>query len=197
MNTVRGHRLVSMSAGVAIGVVAFAGGAPAALAHDAVVGATPGDKEVVSEFPSALELEFSAQPKDGFNTVALSRDNGGTPEVLFTGDPTVEGNLVRIDLPDGLDTQPGEYRIGYQIVSSDGHATKGMTTFNYEPAGETTSTEPLVESTEVPGDSEEATDIVSDEEGSNQRLVLAIVGLLALAGAAVAAVGKYRKGQAN
>lgn len=197
MSTARGHRLVSKFAGAALAIMTLASGAPVAMAHDAVIGATPGDKEVVSAFPSALELEFSGLPKEGFNTVALSRDNGGTPEVLFTGDPTLDGNVVRIDVPDGLTVQPGEYRIGFQIVSSDGHATKGMTTFTYEPAGDTAVTEPLAESTAAPAGSEETTDVVSGEEGSSRRLVLAIVGLLVVAGAAVAAVGKYRKGQAN
>lgn len=118
-------------------VIAAAGlalaGAPAAMAHDSVIDATPGIEETVTEFPTELLLVFSGIPKDGFNTIALSRID--TNEVLFSGEPTVDRQNVSIDVPEGLDPEPGEYRIGFQITSSDGHATKGMTQFTYQPPG--------------------------------------------------------------
>nr|WP_274708358.1 copper resistance CopC family protein [Corynebacterium meitnerae] len=118
-------------------VIAAAGlalaGAPAAMAHDSVIDATPGIEETVTEFPTELLLVFSGIPKDGFNTIALSRID--TNEVLFSGEPTVDRQNVSIDVPEGLDPEPGQYRIGFQITSSDGHATKGMTRFTYQPPG--------------------------------------------------------------
>lgn len=106
-------------------------------AHDAVIGGDPENGSVVTDFPSVLTLEFSGQPQDGFNTFALSRVSDN--EILFTGEPTLDGRFVSLELPEAVhntaDEAPGEYRIGFQIVSSDGHATKGMTTFTYMPEG--------------------------------------------------------------
>ncbi|MDK7179444.1 copper resistance protein CopC [Corynebacterium riegelii] len=188
MSSGRGVGRVSKFAAAAVVAGALAASTPAALAHDAVIGGSPADKEVVTAFPTTLELEFSGFPKEGFSTIALSRDVDGKPEVLFSGEPTIEQNFVRLDLPDGLDVEPGNYRIGFQIISSDGHATKGMTTFTFNPTGE-----PLSEAAESTPDT--ATETADDEGNSSMRLVLAIVGLLVVAGAAVAALGKLRKGQ--
>ncbi|MDK8243813.1 copper resistance CopC family protein [Corynebacterium sp. UMB10321] len=111
--------------------------AGSAEAHDAVIGGDPSNGSVVAEFPKELSLEFSGQPQEGFNTFALSRVSDN--EILFTGEPVLDGRFVSLELPEKAresgDKVPGEYRIGFQIVSSDGHATKGMTTFTYAPEG--------------------------------------------------------------
>ena len=199
MSSDRGAGLVSKIAGAAVVASVLAASAPVALAHDAVIGGSPADKEVVTVFPSTLELEFSGFPKEGFSTIALSRDVDGSPEVLFSGEPTIEQNFVRLDLPDGLEVQPGNYRIGFQIISSDGHATKGMTTFTFNPTGEplAQAAESDVSDVEATADSsaDTANETVAEEGNSNMRLVLAVVGLLVVAGAAIAAFGKLRKGQ--
>ena len=125
-----------LAAGAALTIAAApvmpTGLTPPAIAHDAVVGGSPANGEVVSEFPDTLTLDFSAAVQDGFNTFALSRTDTG--EVVFTGEPTIDGRAVSVDLPADFAAEPGQYQIGYQIISSDGHATKGMTTFTYEPA---------------------------------------------------------------
>ena len=106
-------------------------------AHDAVIGGDPANGSVVTNFPDVLTLEFSGQPQDGFNTFALSRVSDN--EVLYTGEPTLDGRFVSLEVPEAVhsavDEAPGEYRIGFQIISSDGHSTKGMTTFTYVPDG--------------------------------------------------------------
>lgn len=100
-----------------------------ALAHDAVVGGNPADGEVIEDFPSSITLDFSGIPKEGFNTISvLNQDQ----EILYSGEPTVDGQSITIDLPDDLDPGPGEYTVGFQITSSDGHATRGKTTFTVE-----------------------------------------------------------------
>nr|WP_284522878.1 copper resistance protein CopC [Corynebacterium aquatimens] len=81
--------------------------APAALAHDSVVGGNPENGSVIATFPSTLQLEFSGQPQEGFNTFALSRATDKGPDVLFSGEPTVDGRFVSIDVPDGIDAAPG------------------------------------------------------------------------------------------
>lgn len=160
--------------------------APHALAHDAVIGGAPANGEVVEEFPSTLALEFSGEPKDGFNTFALSRVGEGQPEVLYSGEPQLDGRWVSLDVPGGLDTQPGEYRIGFQIISSDGHATKGMTTFTYAPAGSevATSSESIVQPENL-----------DEETQTNLNLILAVLGVVVIAGAAFAALARRKRSE--
>lgn len=185
---VRGRRFAS---GVAAAAMLGMAATPAAFAHDSVIGGNPENGAVIQTFPTELVLEFSGEPKEGFNTFALSRVTDGAADVLFSGEPAVEGRLVSLDLPAGLDTKPGEYRIGFQIISSDGHATKGMTTFTYDPngtahtqaAGATTGAAPA--------------DAVAESEDDSQagvRLILLIIGVIAVAGAGLAAVSRRNRG---
>ncbi|AZA13718.1 hypothetical protein CCHOA_06595 [Corynebacterium choanae] len=109
------------------------GAAPLAFAHDVVVHATPADGAVVETFPHHIELEFSGIPQESFNTIAVS--NAETHEVLFTDTPQLTDNVVSVDLPDDLNPGSGEYIVGFQITSSDGHATRGKTTFHVAGEG--------------------------------------------------------------
>ncbi|OIR45536.1 hypothetical protein BJP07_04065 [Corynebacterium sp. NML130628] len=158
-------------------------------AHDAVIGGEPANGSVVAEFPDVLTLEFSGQPQDGFNTFALSRiaDN----EILFTGEPTLDGRFVSLELPEAVrsaaNDAPGEYRIGFQIVSSDGHATKGMTTFSFTPDGGEIATD---------GDPHSAAE--SQENGSSFTSVTWVgVGVCVLLAGAVLAVFLLRRGKSE
>lgn len=101
---------------------------PAAVAHDALVGATPGDGAVVDTAPDHIELEFSAQPRGTYDTVALSKDGS----VLVSDTPTIKGNVLTLPVPSDVDLTDGEYTVGYQITSSDGHATRGSYTFTLD-----------------------------------------------------------------
>lgn len=178
----------------ALGLTTIAVGAPAAFAHDAVVGGNPADGATVSEFPAQVELDFSGDPQSGFSTMAVSKvGDTGEADVLYSGEPEVEGRAVTLDLPGDLDPQPGEYRVGFQIVSSDGHATKGMTTFTYEPAGGSSS------AAAAPSEQSGALDTGSTDTGSEEEsdgssrawtIIGSIVGLLVIAGAGVAALVK-------
>ncbi|WCZ39044.1 copper resistance protein CopC [Corynebacterium jeddahense] len=178
--------------GAAAAVVAVVALMPApAFAHDSVIGSNPKDGSVVSEFPRAIELEFSGEIQDGFNTVALSREVDGQSEVLYSGEPTVQGRDVTLDLPDDLHPEPGEYKVGFQIVSSDGHSTKGMTTFEYA-SGDTSG-----EGAEGTSTSERASDGETKvrEEGMSTwaKVLLSLAGVLVVLGALVAALVKYRR----
>ncbi|WP_082150624.1 copper resistance CopC family protein [Corynebacterium vitaeruminis] len=101
--------------------------APAS-AHDAVISSNPGDKQVLEEFPHRVSLKFSGNPKNNFNTVAIS--DADAKEVLYSHVPEVVGNEVSLDIPEGINPGPGNYIIGFQITSSDGHSTRGKTTFS-------------------------------------------------------------------
>lgn len=118
-------RNIVASLAIAISTVGI--GLPPALAHDVVIRSTPGDKSTIEQPPTELELEFSGIPKDTFNTVALSNDDTG--EVLFSASPELENQTIRVQIPRDVTLNPGNYKVGFQITSSDGHATRGMTTF--------------------------------------------------------------------
>lgn len=170
------------------------GTAPAAFAHDSVITARPGMDETVTEFPTEIVLEFSGQPKKDFNTVALSRV--ADDEVLFSGEPEVNDREVSIDVPADVDAQPGEYRIGYQITSSDGHATKGTTSFTFQPAqaaGE--STAPGSESAQGEqgageADATSASEEAQEESGSGYTWLWLLLGALLLGGVVIAALSR-------
>lgn len=158
-----------------------------AIAHDSVIGSDPEDKGVVSEFPEAVTLEFSGEIQDGFNTVALSRDANGQSEVVYSGEPEIDGRFVTLALPAGLNAQPGDYKVGFQIVSSDGHSTKGMTSFSFNPSGEATANERQDNASKDP--------VVDAADGmsTTMKVLLALAGVLVVAGAGVGALAKSRR----
>lgn len=123
-------------AAAAAAAAAMVTAAPA-LAHDSVIGANPEDGSVVQEFPSTIELELSGEIQDGFNTLAITHDRVGDPALVYSGEPRIDGRDVILDIPADVEAEPGDYKVGFQIISSDGHATKGMTSFTYDPDGST------------------------------------------------------------
>ncbi len=189
-----GLRRRSMALIVAAPALALAA-APLTHAHDSVVSATPGIEETVTEFPEELTLEFSGNPKPDFNTFALSRISDD--EVLFSGEPEVDGRNVSIDVPDGLNPEPGDYRIGFQITSSDGHATKGMTQFTYAPDG----MQAAQETEDATVHQEDSSEVGSDETSQNSDEVTdggytwlwLLMGVLLLGGVGIAAMGKRQQ----
>lgn len=186
----------AMFAGAAAAALAL-GTTPLASAHDSVISARPGIDETVEDFPTEIVLEFSGQPKEDFNTVALSRVADG--EVLFSGEPEVNDREISIAVPSDVDAQPGEYRIGYQITSSDGHATKGTTSFTFasaEATGETTA--PGSESAgSGQGEGDEATSISdeADETGSGYTWLWLLLGALFFGGVVIAALSQRQRNE--
>ncbi|MCT1413557.1 copper resistance CopC family protein [Corynebacterium sanguinis] len=181
-----------LAAGAALTIAAApvmpTGLTPPAIAHDAVVGGSPANGEVVSEFPDTLTLDFSGQVQEGFNTFALTRTDTG--EVVFTGEPTIDGRAVSVDLPADFAAEPGQYQIGYQIISSDGHATKGMTTFTYAPAaGATASSAPAAQAGE-PADT--ATQETAEPASNNMTLLWVGLGILAVLAIIAVAITRSR-----
>ncbi|AIT61242.1 copper resistance CopC family protein [Corynebacterium doosanense] len=150
-------------------------GAPIAIAHDAVIGGDPADGATVSEFPESVTLEFSAEPREGFNTFALS--DAETEEVLFSGEPAIDGHMLTLEIPEDVDPGAGDYRVGFQITSSDGHSTQGMTSFSV--AGDAATTAPASE-TEAEAEAETETE-EAEQDGLPSVPAWVIIGLSALA----------------
>nr|WP_156812963.1 copper resistance protein CopC [Corynebacterium caspium] len=161
---------------------------PRAEAHDSVINSDPAAEAVIAEFPRTITLEFSGEPRPNFNTVAIS--NAATGEVLFSGQPQLNGHIVSLDLPADLTGGPGEYLIGFQITSSDGHATRGKTTFTVaaNPGSEASS----VASPTAAGDSTTASDANNPVE-NNKILILSGFGFLLAAAVLAVRFWKPRK----
>ncbi|WIM68964.1 copper resistance protein CopC [Corynebacterium breve] len=124
--------ILRLSTAIASASLMIAMSAPFAGAHDSVIGGNPANGDELQEFPDVIALEFSGYVKEDFNTFAVS--DADTDEVLFSGTPTVDQRWVSIAVPKDVEPGPGNYRIGFQITSSDGHSTRGMT--NFKVAGE-------------------------------------------------------------
>lgn len=153
-------------------------GAPIASAHDAVIGGDPADGATVSEFPETVTLEFSAEPREGFNTFALS--DVETEEVLYSGEPAIDGHMLTLEIPEDIDPGAGDYRLGFQITSSDGHSTQGMTSFSVvEEAATAATTAPASEPTSDTAAEPAAEE--AEQDGLPSVPIWVIIGLSALA----------------
>nr|WP_249361644.1 copper resistance protein CopC [Corynebacterium glutamicum] len=165
--------------------------APQAAAHDVVVDSNPENGSVVDEFPEAIELDFSGIPQDLFTTVALSNADSG--EVLTSGTPQLDGQHLSYEVPSDVQTGAGNYILGFQITSSDGHATKGSISFEVTGSAETTTesaaTTDTSETTEA-----ETTETADETSGipAPWNWVLSIVAVLVVASAIVMMIAKNR-----
>lgn len=191
-------------AGALVGGLSLAG-AGAASAHDVVVGGDPADGETLAEFPDAVTLEFSAIPREGFNTFAIS--DAATEEVLYSGEPEIDGRFLTVDIPDEAEGGAGDYRIGFQITSSDGHATRGMTTFTVEGGEAATpiaaaESEEAAAATPAAADTEQAQDTEQSEEAEQTGIsgpwawVIAGVAILVVLAVVVMVIQRQRVSRA-
>ncbi|MCF4006514.1 copper resistance protein CopC [Corynebacterium uropygiale] len=130
-SVIRPSRCVAAAAALVVG--GAVAGIPAAQAHDVVIDANPPVDGVVEEFPREITLTFSGEPQPAFNMFAIS--NTDTGEILYSGEPKLDGRYLSIATPDDVHPGPGTYTIGFQITSSDGHATRGSTDFRVGDGG--------------------------------------------------------------
>ncbi|GEL16433.1 copper resistance CopC family protein [Pseudonocardia asaccharolytica] len=105
-------------------------GAGQALAHAQLLGSDPADGASLSTGPSKVTVRFSDRMQQGFNTLTvIGPDNAEYQE----GEVIAEGTSVSIAVkPLG---PAGVYRIGYRVVSDDGHPVQGSTSFTLTTPG--------------------------------------------------------------
>ena len=108
----------------------FAGGgtalatAPAALAHDELVGSTPAAGERLEAAPAELELTFSSALMDLGNQIqVLDADGRNWAESAPVLNRETLVQPLPVDMPDG------EYSVRWRAVSSDGHPITGSFEF--------------------------------------------------------------------
>ncbi|WP_112276078.1 copper resistance CopC family protein [Lentzea terrae] len=153
-------------AGAAVLVTA----APAA-AHNALISSDPKDKTSLEAGPSTVTLTFDqdVQGGQGINTISVVDANGGHYEV--EGDPTIKDNAVSTKV--AALGKAGQYKIGYRILSADGHPVSGELTFTLTKDG--TGTPRQVE----------AKDLVGRPNGDGLPIWVWIVGAVVLLGGGV------------
>lgn len=124
------HRLAAATAIAIVGVFAFA--APAS-AHNYYTGSTPAINEVLTTLPD----EFVVTTND--NLLELGGTAGGFfmqvkgPDGLYYGDGCVTVSGPSVTTPAAVGP-PGEYSLGWQVVSADGHTVSGEIPFSWQPA---------------------------------------------------------------
>lgn len=104
--------LVSLATTGALGTAL----APAALAHNTLVGSTPESGATLDTTPEEVELTFNDEIGDGNNAIAVSGPDG---DDRTDGDVTIEGDTATTQLQPLEES--GEYTVSYRIVSADGH----------------------------------------------------------------------------
>lgn len=112
---------------------AVLGTAAPAAAHNALISSDPKDKTSLEVGPSSVTLTFDqdVQGGQGINTISVVDADGGHYEVA--GDPTIKDNAVSTKV-DALG-KAGQYKIGYRILSADGHPVSGELTFTLTKDG--------------------------------------------------------------
>lgn len=168
-------------------------GLPQAEAHDVVLHSNPSNGGVVESFPTEIALEFSGEVQEGFNTVALSRADGDSVDVLFSGEPEVSGRDVTLTVPEDLKPEPGDYKVGFQIISSDGHSTKGMTTFTFAPAGGSQSPAAPADASAPSGQGSDPTSAQPAQDTQGMSILLGALAGLALVGVVVAKLARRKR----
>lgn len=157
-----------------------------AVAHDGVVESNPAASSTVEQLPGKISLTFSGVPQDGFNNIALTKDGN----LITRGKPTQDGKTLSIDVPEQKDAEPGEYTIGYQITSSDGHVTRGSVKFTLAGGNKGSS---------EAGDNSPSNDRETNESSSQGDdpmrglgWLLPLAGIVVIGGALVMAIARWR-----
>ncbi|GAA2019711.1 copper resistance CopC family protein [Pseudokineococcus marinus] len=129
------HRAGRRAAGAAAGVLA-AGlvvvAAPAAWAHDRLVGSDPESGAVLDAVPAEAVLTFSSEVQELGTVLELQGADGSS----IAGETVVAGRDVSLPLPSDLPS--GEYAVVYRVTSSDGHPISGEVPFSLEVAAPAT-----------------------------------------------------------
>ena len=121
-------RILVVLIAASVAVLTIAG---LASAHDVLVSSDPVAGAVLAKAPGTVTLVFDQEVQSGFAEMAVTV--GSQAPVEFT--PTVAGRDVTADLatqnvtiPTGSALTP--WKIGYRIVSADGHPVTGLVTFS-------------------------------------------------------------------
>lgn len=170
------RKLAGLGFALGVAFLAVLGLATPASAHNSLIASTPIDGASVEAGPGQIELKFDqpVQSGQGLNSIAVIGPNNDHWE---GGAPQVSSNVVTAPVrPLG---PAGTYKIGWKILSADGHPVTGELTFTLTKAGTGTPTPP--EQQASPGNTS-----TSDGDGMPAWVWIAGAGVLLAAGLVVA-----------
>jgi hypothetical protein len=129
------RRLAGLGAAVAVACLAVFWTATPASAHNSLIASTPQDGAELAAGPQTVQLTFDepVQNGQGLNTIAVLGPNNDHWE---GGAATVAGNVVTA--PVRTLGPAGAYKIGWRILSADGHPVSGELRFTLTKAGDGT-----------------------------------------------------------
>ncbi|QWF80341.1 copper resistance CopC family protein [Amycolatopsis sp. CA-230715] len=115
---------------IALAAAAVLGTATPAFAHNVLVSSDPPKGASVETGPSKITLTFDAPVQPGNNQLAVTGPDGNQ---WTDGGVEVASNVVSAPVrPLG---PAGVYKVGYRILSADGHPVSGETEFTLTKAG--------------------------------------------------------------
>lgn len=103
-----------------------------AWAHAALTKSVPGNREVLTQAPTRLHLQFNEKVEAKFSTVSLEDAKGNkaalgtpvaSPDNAYALDTDVAGALAE-----------GRYTVKYRVLSQDGHVIERSFTFTLKAA---------------------------------------------------------------
>jgi methionine-rich copper-binding protein CopC len=115
---------------IALALLAVAGSAAPAYAHNTVIDEGPAAESTVTEDPGEVWIETNDVLLDVEGATAM--DVVGPDGLHYaTACPSVDGAIASVAAGLG---PAGEYTVAYRVVSADGHPITGEHTFTWEPA---------------------------------------------------------------
>jgi methionine-rich copper-binding protein CopC len=133
MSTVRLRRVRGAVGAVAIGLALIVAAPAPAFAHNYLVDSTPVEGGTLTELPETFSVTTNEPLLDvsgeaaGFALEIRDGDGG------YYGDGCLSIEGATLSVPAALG-EAGEYTVGWQVVSADGHTVDGEFAFTWEPA---------------------------------------------------------------
>lgn len=166
----------------ALSVFAFA---PAS-AHDQLVSSNPEDGSTVDQQPEWIAMTFSGEIQEVGSEVKVVIDGKN----VSAGELTADGKKVSVALPDNL--KPGDYKVTWRVVSSDGHPISGDFDFTIADAeGAGGSVEQSSQAglgggvVDEPGKDTEERGEIGESTGSDSGMSTPMIVLLGVGGLAI------------
>lgn len=189
----RRGRVAAVLAATLIGLVALA---TPAFAHSSLISSSPAADAMLPSPPTGVELVFNEDIRDFQPKLAITVGDHDPVEIIPTISGTkVTADLAGVDLPSAAGPDPVAWKIGYRVVSADGHPISGLIPFS---VGDGPAPIPSPNGTESPAGTAPADGSAGDSgppagSGWGAWVWVSVLGALAVASAAMAAVLLLRR----
>lgn len=95
-----------------------------ASAHDEMTGSDPADGSTIAAAPARVSVTFEEPPENGFSTLTVVGPDGARHD---QGATVTDGSVLSIGV--GPLPTAGVYRVGFRVLSDDGHPVSGSVSF--------------------------------------------------------------------